>query len=135
MESEPDSGLGSEMPQTLAEAFRVGEDDMLYPRRLIFYFLCVPTFVIAFTCVVARSNPPKKATASLPPAATRTIDFALDVQPLLVGRCVRCHGPKKAEGGLRLDRKSDALAGGNSGRAFEPGKSAASRLIRYVAGL
>src|SRR5687768_309730 len=69
--------------------------------------------------------------------ATRspTIDFARDVQPIFAARCERCHGAKKAEGGLRLDRRADVLAGGDRGPAFVAGKSAESRLIRFVAGL
>ena len=90
--------------------------------------------LVCLTLVVERApaEPPKKV---LPPAAPQQVDFARDVQPLLAAHCVRCHGPKKSEGGLRLDRKTDALAGGNSGPAFEASKSAASLLIRYVAGL
>ena len=34
-----------------------------------------------------------------------------------------------------MHRKEAALAGGDNGKAFEPGKSAESRLIRYVSGL
>lgn len=95
--------------------------------------LCV--FGLAVMSGVAMAGTPKKAAVPLPPAAATKVDFVRDVQPLFVERCVRCHGPKKAEGGLRLDRKADAMAGGNSGPALEPGKSAASRLIRYVAGV
>ncbi len=81
----------------------------------------------------AVSQPPKKSPA-VPPAAGRKVDFVRDIQPLFASRCVRCHGPDKAEGGLRLDRKEDALAGSNSGPVLTPGKSAASRLIHLVAG-
>ena len=42
-------------------------------------------------------------------------------------------GPRQAEGSLRLDRKDEALRGGNSGAAIVPGKSAESRLVTYVA--
>ncbi len=37
------------------------------------------------------------------------VDFARDVRPLLESRCVRCHGPKKHEAGLRLDLRSSAM--------------------------
>src|SRR5262245_66333787 len=33
----------------------------------------------------------------LPPAATRQIDFAKDIQPILTESCYGCHGPKKQE--------------------------------------
>jgi mono/diheme cytochrome c family protein len=71
----------------------------------------------------------------LPPAAPGTVDYARDVQPLLAERCYKCHGPEKEKNGLRLDRKTDVLTGGDSGPALLPGKSGESRLIQYVAGV
>lgn len=71
----------------------------------------------------------------LPAPAEQEVDFARDIQPILAGRCTRCHGAENHEGGLRLHRVADAMAGGDSGPAIEPGKSAESRLIRYVAGI
>src|SRR6476469_4944010 len=63
-------------------------------------------------------------------------DFARDVQPLLAARCVSCHGSKMQMHGLRLDRRTDALRGGESGvPAVVPGNSGQSLLIRYVSGL
>ena len=35
--------------------------------------------------------------------------FENRIRPLLVARCVKCHGPKKAEGGLRLDSHTGLL--------------------------
>src|SRR5204862_6154832 len=63
------------------------------------------------------------------------IDFIRDIQPMFAGHCHACHGAEKQKNGLRLDRKADALQGGDSGRALVPGKSAESRLYKYVAGL
>jgi hypothetical protein len=59
------------------------------------------------------------------------VDFARDVRPIFA-RCVGCHGPEKQKGGLRLDRKADALRGGDSGTVIVPGKAAESLLIRKV---
>ncbi len=73
-------------------------------------------------------------TATLPPPLGRRVDFAADIQPLLAGHCVRCHGADAQEGGLRLDRKAAALAGGKRGPAIVPGHSDKSRLILFVAG-
>jgi hypothetical protein len=48
--------------------------------------------------------------------------------------CFSCHGEEVQEGGLRLDQKKLALAGGDSGPEIIPGKSADSRLARVIAG-
>jgi mono/diheme cytochrome c family protein len=69
------------------------------------------------------------ADAPTPPAA---VDFARDVRPVLADGCFSCHGPEKQRGGLRLDRKSDAARGGDSGVVIVPGKSAESLLLRKV---
>ena len=68
-------------------------------------------------------------------AAQQTVDFTRDIAPIFSKSCQRCHGPKKQEGGLALHVQDRAMAGGDSGPAIVPGKSAESRLIRYVAGL
>ena len=72
----------------------------------------------------------------LPPPATRRVDFAKDIEPLFQSQCLKCHGPDKQKGGLRLDGKESALKGGdNYAPAIRPGKSAESPLIHFVAGL
>src|SRR4030088_3415020 len=73
--------------------------------------------------------------ATLPPAASRKVDYDRDVRPIFAASCTGCHGAKKQKGGLWLHRKAAAVRGGHSGPAFLPGKSPESRLIRYVAGL
>ena len=72
---------------------------------------------------------------SLPPPANRPVDFAKDIRPIFVRACHSCHGPGKQRSDFRLDVKADALQGGVIGVAIVPGKSAASPLVRYVAGL
>jgi mono/diheme cytochrome c family protein len=61
------------------------------------------------------------------------VDFGRDVRPLLQARCFQCHDGRKAKGGLRLDVRSRALRGGESGQAAvvakEPDKS---ELVRRV---
>ncbi len=59
--------------------------------------------------------------------------FEQEVRPIFEKRCFECHGPDKQKGGLRLDLKSSALEGGESGEpAVVPGKSAESQLIKFV---
>src|SRR5687767_13440629 len=63
--------------------------------------------------------------ASLPAAA---VDFARDIEPILVTRCQACHGERTQMKGLRLDSREDAL------RVLSPGQSGASLLLRIVSG-
>ena len=83
---------------------------------------------------VSASVRADERTAPLPPPLHRRVDFAADIQPLLAGHCVRCHGADAQEGGFRLDRKAAALAGGKRGPAIVPGHSDKSRLILFAAG-
>ncbi|MBX6316193.1 MAG: DUF1549 domain-containing protein, partial [Isosphaeraceae bacterium] len=66
------------------------------------------------------------------PAGGATIDFARQVRPILARNCYECHGPEKQKSGLRLDRKAEALKGGDSGVVIEPGKAEESELIARV---
>src|SRR2546426_8551748 len=71
----------------------------------------------------------------LPPAATKEIDYAQDIDPILKNNCIKCHGPNKQKSNLRLDSREAALKGGDIGKPIVVGKSAESNLIKYVAGL
>src|SRR6185312_4065566 len=83
-------------------------------------------------CVALVADEPE---GKLPPATSRKVVFDQDIKPIFAASCQGCHGPKKQKGGLALHRKAAALAGGDDGPVFVPGKSVESRLIRYVAGL
>ena len=70
------------------------------------------------------------------PADTLRVNFTDHVEPILKARCYACHGEQLQLRQLRLDRRVDAIRGGESGvGAIIPGDSANSLLIRYVAGL
>lgn len=74
--------------------------------------------------------------SQLPPAATRPVDFASEVQPILQKQCQSCHGAEKQKGGYRLDSRTAAFKGGESFTTpIVVGKSAESPLIHLVAGL
>ena len=62
------------------------------------------------------------------------VDYARDVKPILVQNCVKCHGPDRRRGGLRLDTAAAVRKGGDTGPAVKPGDSATSRLILAVTG-
>jgi len=78
---------------------------------------------------------PQQEIRSLPPTATRPVDFAKDIEPIFAASCLVCHGPVAQRSNLRLDSRAAALKGGLSGPVIIPGKSADSLLVRLVAGL
>lgn len=60
-------------------------------------------------------------------------DFTREVLPLLKRSCWGCHGPEKQKSGYRLDRRENALKGGDSGTAaILPHNAQASPLIHHV---
>ncbi len=65
-------------------------------------------------------------------AAPNDDAFEKNVRPVLVESCVKCHGPDKASGGLRVDSRAALLKGGESGPAIVPGKPGESRLMLAV---
>jgi mono/diheme cytochrome c family protein len=101
-----------------------------HPLRLGLWFLGVSLAAPFAARATDDPDAPK-----LPPAAESKVDFAKDIRPIFARSCYDCHGPKKHKGGLRLDRKAEALIGGDSGPILERGKSAESRLIEFVAGV
>ena len=58
--------------------------------------------------------------------------FEKSVRPVLVDRCVSCHGAEKQSGGLRLDSRDALLQGGDGGAVVVLGRPAASRLIQAI---
>ena len=47
--------------------------------------------------------------------------FEKKIRPALEEHCIRCHGAKKMQGGLRLDSREGWQKGGDSGAAIIPG--------------
>lgn len=61
--------------------------------------------------------------------------FLRDVQPILAEHCTQCHGAdaKERKSGLRLDVRTAALKGGESGTAaIVPGRPEQSELVRRI---
>ena len=59
--------------------------------------------------------------------------FSESVYPVLRQNCFECHGPDKRKGGLRLDRKREAMLGGDSGPVIIAGDSLKSSLYKLIA--
>jgi len=62
----------------------------------------------------------------------KPVDFARDVQPILVQHCSGCHGPQQQMLGLRVDDGAALLKGSAKGAVVSPGHSASSKLIQRV---
>ncbi len=61
------------------------------------------------------------------------VDFLKQMRPLLRARCFACHGPDTQEGELRLDKRANTFAGGESGETMiVPGKSAESGIYQRM---
>ena len=61
------------------------------------------------------------------------VDLASKVRSIFERNCLKCHGPEKQRGGLRLDVRESVLAGGDSGEpAVVPGKVESSGLLDRV---
>ncbi len=69
------------------------------------------------------------ALLAAPPAK---LDFEKDVRPLLVQKCFACHGDEVQQSGLRLDKRQNAMRGGDYGPVIIPGHSDQSKLIKRV---
>ncbi len=73
--------------------------------------------------------------SELPPPADMQVDFDQHVKPILATKCHACHGTKQQQSGLRLDKRQNALRGGDYGPVIIAGKSTESKLIlRLVSG-
>ncbi len=74
------------------------------------------------------------AASKLPPPASGPIDFDKQVKPIFEAKCLGCHGKSQQQSGLRLDKRQNALRGGDYGAVIMPGRSADSKLILRLAG-
>jgi mono/diheme cytochrome c family protein len=76
------------------------------------------------------------AVAGVKPESVLSDHFETHIRPVLAQQCFACHTNTKS-GGLRLDSRSDVLAGGKSGSAVVPGdpdKSLLLAAIRHTSG-
>lgn len=72
------------------------------------------------------------AGSTFTPVQGATVDFVKDIQPILQDSCVKCHGPEKQKGDLRLDSKAAAFKGGKDGQVIIAGQADKSDLYHRV---
>src|SRR5436305_2047291 len=59
------------------------------------------------------------------------ISYEKDVEPILVDKCIRCHGGLMKEGKLDMNSYDSLIKGGKSGKAVVPGRPGDSLIIKY----
>ena len=64
--------------------------------------------------------------------ATKPVSFRNDIAPILVERCLACHGPMKSSGAFRVDTYERLMRKSESGQAIVAGKAAASDFYRLL---
>src|SRR5579859_63910 len=64
--------------------------------------------------------------------ADAKVDFVKDIEPLFQQNCIKCHGPEKQKGDLRLDSKAAAMKGGKDGVVIVAGQADKSDLYRRI---
>ena len=83
-----------------------------------------------------RSNDSVSIPKTLPPAASRVVEFKADIKGLLARSCLGCHGEQDAESNYSLTSRDKLLRGGDSELpAVLPGDGKSSPLVRFAAGL
>ncbi|MEX0585500.1 MAG: DUF1549 domain-containing protein, partial [Pirellulales bacterium] len=70
--------------------------------------------------------------AATPPTPEQTEFFEKQIRPLLLQHCVKCHGDKSQEAGLRLDSRAAVIKGSDEAQVVVPGEPDKSRLIAAV---
>src|SRR4029077_14404575 len=83
----------------------------------------VLTRATLFTCLIL--------VPSFRAAASTSVDFATDIQPIFRTSCYTCHQGDKAAAGLHLDSRT-ALGEGISGKAIVPGRAKDSLILKRL---
>src|SRR4051794_24851201 len=60
------------------------------------------------------------------------VEYASDIQPIFLAKCIKCHGPAEQNGGLRLDSSQAALEGGDRGPTIAAADVSQSILLQAV---
>lgn len=79
---------------------------------------------------VSSSQPVASPTTTPPPDDRRA--YADVIAPLFAKKCVRCHGPKKHGGGLRVDSIAALRTGGDSGAGIVPSDTSRGEVLRRL---
>ncbi len=82
---------------------------------------------------IAFLGGPVRGGEDMPPRNPAAVEyFEKTIRPILATRCLSCHDAARHKGGLRLDSRAGAMAGGTSGPAVVPGKPEDSLLVDAI---
>ena len=65
-------------------------------------------------------------------AVQKPASFEREVAPILIKRCLECHGDREPSGKLILSQRDSVLRGGESGPALVPNDTATSLLLARI---
>ena len=97
------------------------------PRMLTRYSFVARVSALFMVSIAWNANPSAKSAEPTPHEF-----FEKQVRPILIERCIGCHGAEKHKGGLRLDSAEAVRAGGESGATVVPGNVAKSRFVLAI---
>jgi mono/diheme cytochrome c family protein len=112
-------------------------------KKLLIAGLALAATVVLVLACTPRSTAPQGPPATPPISgdvplrveARWTGNYERDIQPIFNEYCVVCHGPKRAENGLRLDSYEGAMRGTQYGPVVRPGAPGASTLVYVIQGI
>ena len=94
--------------------------------------LSVAALLACATSVSSADEPKTDDSTGAVGNAAQIEFFENEVRPLLVTRCLECHGDQLDEASLRLDSREAVLAGSENGQVVVEGDPDASRLIEAI---
>lgn len=109
-------------------------------RKFLLYLLALATLLsVVLIAGCAAQETPQAASSNEPdvPLRLKTVwagSYKDDIQPIFDRYCVECHGPKRAENGLRLDTYDGVMSGTRFGPVITPGSSSTSSLVFVIDG-
>ena len=105
--------------------------------RKLFATCLSAVLVFSLSAAVAAEKEKNKTAVDIskipPPSDQKDVSYVKDIKPIFDHSCIKCHGPEKQKGKLRLDTLPAALKGGEDGKVIQPGNSANSILVHNVA--